>query len=94
VRDEVEDFGPFQLPPEENEGLWALIRTLALPCRSSSLRPGIPDEALMSFVLTGPDRTYTVKLWGGDARGDPAISALLKELSALIERYTGEEPIF
>jgi len=94
VRDEVKDFGPFQLPPEENEGLWALIRTLDLPCRSSSLRPGIPDEALMSFVLTGPDRTYTVKLWGGDARGDPAVSTFLKELSALIERHTGEEPIF
>jgi len=92
VVDEVEDFGPFHLSPEENEELWKLILALDIPCRSSSRRSGIPDEALMSFALTGPDRTYTVKLWEGDARRYPEISAFLKELSALIERYTGEEP--
>lgn len=91
--EEAEDFGPFRLDPAENESVWALIQALDIPCRASSLRLGIPDEALISFSLKGTDQEFRLELWEGDAWDDPQAAALLGELSRLIEAWTGLKPV-
>ena len=91
VMDEVEEFGPFQLSPDESARLWALIQDANLSSKASSTRLGIPDEARSTFRLVGPTCVHEVSLWEGDVREDPALAALLLELASLIRRYTGED---
>ena len=92
VMDEVEDFGPFQLEPEENRRIWELIEAVDIPNRKSSTRPGVPDEVQYTFALGSATCLHKVTLWINDAREDEALMALVEAIAALIEKYTGQVP--
>ena len=89
----IQPYGPFQLSTQEAMELWTLIQEAEIPKKQSSTRPGIPDEARQLFVLEGPTCRFRVELWQGEAREDEDLMVLIEKLAALIEHYTGEEPI-
>ncbi|RME47902.1 MAG: hypothetical protein D6791_04720 [Chloroflexi bacterium] len=93
VGDNLQEFGPYTLSAEENAGLWTLIDKAALPERKSSERPGVPDEAQYTFVLTRDGTSHTVKLWVGDAWEEATLVQLVTRLGEIITAYTGQTPV-
>ncbi len=94
VRGEVVDYGSVLLAGQENSDLWKLIRAIEVESRESSDRLGVPEEVQYSFVLRDNGLTHSVSLWADDARESEGVVALVERLEVLIEKVTGEQPVF
>lgn len=88
----VTRFGPFQLAQADADSLWDLIAGAAFEQRTSPPGPGMPEESLLGFALSGQSSLLNVQLWTSETREDIPISSLLDELDRLIEKYTGRKP--
>ena len=94
VRGEVVDYGPFLLAGQENLDLWRLIRATGIESMESSDRLGVPEGVQYGFVLRDNGLTHSVGLWADDARESEGVVALVEQLAVLIEKVTGEKPVF
>ena len=94
VRGEVADYGSFSLTGQENSGLWKLIRAIEIESMESSDWPGVPEEVQYGFVLRHQGLTHSASLWADDARESEGVVALVEQLAVLIEKLTGEKPVF
>ena len=94
VRGEVVDYGSVLLAGQENSDLWKLIRAIEVESRESSDRLGVPEEVQYSFVLRDNGLTHSVSLWADDARESEGVVALVERMEVLIEKVTGEQPVF
>lgn len=94
VRGEVVDYGSSLLAGQENSDLWKLIRAIEIESMESSDRLGVPEEVQYSFVLRDNGLTHPVSLWADDARESEGVVALVEQLGVLIEKDTGEKPVF
>ncbi|HUT87282.1 MAG TPA: hypothetical protein VMX15_04270 [Candidatus Heimdallarchaeota archaeon] len=94
VRGDIVDYGPFLLAGQENLDLWKLIRAIEIESMESSDRLGIPEEVQYGFVLRDNGLTHSVSLWADDAREREGVVALVEQLAVLIEKVTGEQPVF
>ena len=94
VRGEVVDYGSSLLAGQENLDLWRLIRAVEIESMESSDRLGVPEEVQYSFVLRDNGVTHPVSLWADDARESEGVVALVEQLAVLIEKVTGEKPVF
>jgi hypothetical protein len=88
----VTRFGPFQLAQDDAALLWDLIAGAAFEQRDSPPGPGMPEESLLGFALSGQSSLFNVQLWASETREDAPILNLLGELDRLIEKYTGRKP--
>ena len=94
VKGEVVDYGSFLLEGQENSDLWKLIRAIEMESMESSDRLGVPDEVQYGFVLLESGLTHSASLWADDARESEGVVALVERLAVLIEKLTGETPVF
>jgi len=94
VRGEVADYGSFSLAGQENSDLWKLIRAIEIESMESSDRLGVPEEVQYSLVLRDNGLTHSVSVWADDARESEGVVALVEQLAVLIEKVTGERPVF
>jgi hypothetical protein len=93
VRGEVKDYGTFTLSDKENQEMWELIQAADIENLETSQRTGMPDEVQYTFNLKDGTQAYTAKIWIDDARQNERLGALVDRLGALIESYTGREPV-
>ena len=94
VRGEVADYGSFSFAGQENSDLWTLIRAIGIESMESSDRLGVPEEVQYGFVLRDKGLTHSASLWADDARESEGVVALVEQLAGLIEKVTGEKPVF
>ncbi|HLF89645.1 MAG TPA: hypothetical protein VI451_11900, partial [Anaerolineales bacterium] len=85
------DFGPFHLPMDENDHIWALILNLNITSNPPGFRMGVPDEVMYTFKLETDNHTQTAWMWAGDGRKIPVVLAVVVEMDRLIEQYTGQK---
>jgi hypothetical protein len=85
------DFGPFHLPMDENDHIWALILNLNITSYPPGFRMGVPDEVMYTFKLETDNHTQTAWMWAGDGRKIPVVLAVVVEMDRLIEQYTGQK---
>jgi hypothetical protein len=94
VRGEVVDYGSFLLAGQENSNLWKLIRAIEIESMESFDRLWVPEGVQYGFVLRDNGLTRSVSLWADDARESEGVVALVEQLAVLIEKVTGEKPVF
>lgn len=93
VRGEVKDYGTFTLSDKENQEMWELIQAADIENLETSQRTGMPDEVQYTFTLKNGTQAHTAEIWIDDARQNERLVALVDRLGALIESYTGQEPV-
>src|SRR5574340_70674 len=89
----VTNFGPFQLSETEAGLLWELITAAAFDGRPATWSRGMPDEAVLAFVLFSEEKLHSIQLWASEAFDDISIRPLVSEIGSLIEKYTGKKPV-
>ena len=83
------------LEPPVRAILWAAIDTAAIDTLRVAKRPGVPDEATLTFRLEkGTGETFEAAVWANDARERLTLVPLLQELKIRIEEISGVKPVF
>ena len=93
VRGQVTDYGTFALGEDEAGALWASIDRAGIERLESSTRPGVPGEVQYTFALADACHSHAVDIWVRDALEDESLTALVDDLSTLIETHTGQRPV-
>lgn len=85
---EKRKFGPFKLSEEETKPLWQSIYAIDFSPRT--LRPGIPDESMLTIMLWQDGVLNSSKIWLKDISKNAAINYIVLECVKLIESFTQE----
>jgi len=93
IQEEINDFGTFSLSPQEKINLWEQIQAADFQRSAIPEKSGMPDESQFIFVLHTPEGNQAYRIWQSDIAAYEKIAALVDQISILIEKYTGEEPI-